>query len=138
MTIHALREKTPYLRLATFSLLASVLLGGCLGGGGGTDGTDVVGKRKTVVAPSTSGSAALVWTMPTTNTDGSALVDLQGFNVYMGDTAQNLARVASVAGSQTNYTVSSLAAGTHYFAVTAYNAAGAESDFSNIGSKATY
>jgi hypothetical protein len=35
----------------------------------------------------------------------------------------------------TLYVVDNLAAGTHYFAVTAYNTAGAESDRSAVGSK---
>jgi hypothetical protein len=63
------------------------------------------------------------------------LTNLQGFNIYMGSSATNLARVANVAANQTNYNKTALAAGTYYFAVSAYSTSGSESALSNVANK---
>jgi hypothetical protein len=56
--------------------------------------------------------------------------------VYHGATPTSLRSVAQVSGvSSTIYTVGQLGAGTHYFAVSAITATGAESALSQIGSK---
>lgn len=74
-------------------------------------------------------SAVLAWTAPTQNTDGSDLTDLAGYKVYHGITATALTDVVSVGVSTpTEYTFSALTEGPHYFAVSAVNAAGVESD----------
>jgi hypothetical protein len=89
-----------------------------------------------VTQPQPSGTAALSWTAPTQNTDGSALTDLAGYRVYYGTSASALNQVVVVPGSASvSYTFSQLARGTHYFAVTAYNTAGTESAMSAVGSK---
>jgi len=89
------------------------------------------------VAQLNVGTAALSWSAPTQNTDGSTLTDLAGYKVYHGTSATALNEVITVQGAgNTAYTFSQLAAGTHYFAVTAYTFSGAESSFSVTGSKA--
>ena len=86
------------------------------------------------VSPAPATSAKLTWTAPATNTDGTPLTDLAGYNVYYGASAGNYTTKINV-GNVTTVTVSNLAAGTYYFAVTAYSSAGQESGYSNVGSK---
>jgi hypothetical protein len=83
-----------------------------------------------------TGSATVSWTPPTTNTDGSALTDLASYRVAYGRAADALSESATVdnAGLST-YTLDGLSQGTWYFAVIAVNAAGVESDISNVASK---
>lgn len=87
-------------------------------------------------APALSGSALLDLTVPTQNTDGSALTDLAGVRVYYGTAPTSLTQVVQLAGSTvSSYTVSNLASGTWYFAATAYTSVGTESALSAIVSK---
>jgi Fibronectin type III domain len=73
-------------------------------------------------------AVTLTWTVPTANTDGSALVDLVGWTVRYGTDAANLSMIRLVNGaSTTTLTIDGLAAGTYYFDVKARNAAGIES-----------
>jgi hypothetical protein len=89
-----------------------------------------------VTQPAPTGTAALSWTMPTQNTDGSTLSDLAGYRVYRGASASALNEITVVAGAtSTSYTFNQLASGTHYFAVAAYNINGVESTLSAVGSK---
>jgi hypothetical protein len=75
----------------------------------------------------------LRWDPPTTYTDGAALA-VAGYRLHYG--AAPSAYTASIdVGSASTYTFSGLAAGTYYFSVTAYDAAGNESVFSNEVSK---
>ncbi len=63
--------------------------------------------------------------------------DLAGYKIYVG-TAPGVYGTPIVIGPQTEYTITGLADGTtYYIAVTAYNTAGLESDFSNEVSKTT-
>jgi hypothetical protein len=81
------------------------------------------------------GSATLEWIAPTKNTDGSALTNLAGFRIVYGTSATALSQTIQVASAAT-YTVTNLDAATWFFAVKAYNSAGAESVASNVASKA--
>ena len=89
----------------------------------------------TVTAP-TNGSATLSWTPPTENTDGSAITNLAGFRIQYGTSAGALTQTIEVnnAGLAT-YVVTGLASGSWFFAVRAYNTAGAESANSSVVSK---
>jgi hypothetical protein len=83
-----------------------------------------------------TGTAALSWTTPVEYIDGSVLADLAGYRVYHGTRADALNEIIAVPGAaSTSYTFTQLASGTHYFAVAAYNSAGAESSLSGVGSK---
>jgi hypothetical protein len=81
---------------------------------------------------STGGSAAVTWSVPTQNTDGTALTDLSGYRIFYGTSPSALTRSVDVSGSATtSRTVTGLGQGTYYFAVAAVNAAGVASDVSN-------
>jgi hypothetical protein len=84
-----------------------------------------------------SGSDVTVsWTSPSQNTDGSPLNDLHGYRVRYGTSPTNLSRSTDVPNaSATSVAISGLTSGTWYFAVTALNAAGIESDLSNLATK---
>jgi hypothetical protein len=83
-----------------------------------------------------NGSATVSWSAPTQNTDGSALTNLAGFNIYYGTSATNLNQSVQLANpGLTTYALGNLAPGTWYFSVNAYTTVGAESAISNIASK---
>jgi len=89
-----------------------------------------------IVTEVANGSATVSWNAPTQNTDGSALTNLAGFNIYYGTSATNLGQSVQIASpGLTTYALGNLAPGTWYFAVNAYTAAGAESALSSIASK---
>jgi len=82
------------------------------------------------------GSATLSWTPPTQNTDGSALADLTGYNLYYGTSSTTMTnKVAITNAGLTSYVVGNLGTGTYYFAISAYSSTGVESAMSNVGSK---
>jgi hypothetical protein len=84
-----------------------------------------------------NGSATVGWNAPTQNTDGSALTNLAGFNIYYGTSATTLNQSVHLANpGLTTYALGNLAPGTWYFAVNAYTTTGAESAISSIASKA--
>jgi hypothetical protein len=83
-----------------------------------------------------NGAATLSWTAPTRRTDGSPLTDLAGFKVYWGRRSGSFPNTADVGNPGiTTYVVDNLSSGTWYFATTAYDANGLESDYSNVASK---
>jgi hypothetical protein len=83
-------------------------------------------------------SATLVWNPPTTNADGTPLVDLAGYKVYYGTSSLNYPWNVDV-GNVTTYTIDTLTPEvTYFFAVTAYDTSGNESEFSNEVSLARY
>lgn len=73
-------------------------------------------------------SITLSWAAPTENTDGSALTNLSGFNIYYGNSATAMTQKVSIntVGLLT-YVVGNLAAGTWYFQVVAVNSSGVQS-----------
>jgi hypothetical protein len=77
--------------------------------------------------------AALSWTAPTQNTDGSTLTNLAGFRIYYGTDATALDSMVQITGaSTTSYVVGSLSSGTYFFAIKSYNITGTESDLSGV------
>ena len=75
----------------------------------------------------------LTRTSPTLNTNGTTVTDLAGYRIYYGSTSTQLNQVVTVAGAAvTEYAFSELAAGTWYFAVTAYNSDDVESGLSAV------
>jgi hypothetical protein len=88
------------------------------------------------VTQTPTGTAALSWSVPTQNTDGSPITNLVGFTIMYGTSPSALTQTINVASpTTTTYVVSSLSSGTWYFVVQAYNTAGVESGPSNTGSK---
>ncbi|HHL39593.1 MAG TPA: hypothetical protein ENJ37_03710 [Deltaproteobacteria bacterium] len=114
---------------ALFVVAASLLLlaQGC-GGDGGSAGTSTAAPEGAAAA---TGSVTLVWSAPATNTDGTPVADLAGYNIYYGASPGDYTAFRD-AGNVTSYTLDGLNSGAKYFfAVTAYNEAGYESDYSN-------
>jgi hypothetical protein len=70
-----------------------------------------------------AGDVTLAW-------DANTDANLAGYKVYFGIASRQYGTPID-AGLQTSYTVTGLAAGTYYFAVTAYSTSGQESGFSN-------
>jgi len=116
-------------------------LAGCGGSAAGSDTGTVLAPPPTsspAPAPSPSPPApttyavTVLWEVPSSNTDGSALTDISGYRVHYGTSPANLAQSDLVAGAgSTSHVVDGLAAGTYYFAVTVVNSLGVESAASN-------
>jgi hypothetical protein len=84
----------------------------------------------TAGASTSVGSVSLAWTPPTQNEDGSPLVDLKGYKIHYGKESNSYTETISVTNpGLTRYVLDSLPTGKVYIAMTAYNAAGAESTF---------
>jgi Fibronectin type III domain len=91
-------------------------------------GTVASNDKSTTPVKTTTGSATLDWTPPTENSDGSVLSNLAGYTVYYGTSPTSLTQSVKVTNpGLTAYTVTDLASGTWYFAVTAYSSTGIES-----------
>jgi hypothetical protein len=100
-----------------------------------TDSASLPAFSITVNAPVT-GNATLSWTPPTQNTDGSTITNLAGFRINYGTSSGQLNQIIEISNPGiATYVVSGLNAGTWFFAVRAYNDAGAESVISNVASK---
>jgi len=81
--------------------------------------------------PAAASNVTLSWTPPLENTDGSMLTDLAGYRILYGNSANNLNRTVNIpVPGVTAYVIEGLAAGTWYFAVRAFSAAGIESALS--------
>lgn len=128
---HLLQRKTPGFHAFVLAavLIAVSALTGC--GSGGVSPAAV--QPSGGVQPAT-GSATLTWSPPSTYADGTPLTDLAGFKVYYG-TAPGVYQSINV-GATDSYEVTGLAVGqTYYFTVTAYDASGSESNYSDVISK---
>ena len=76
-------------------------------------------------------SVTLSWEPPTENTDGTPLVNLSGYKIHYGNESGAYSTTIPVDNAGvTRYVIDGLGSGTYYFAVTAYSASGAESDYS--------
>jgi hypothetical protein len=116
---------------AVLLLVALIIVSFSLFGCGGAVSTTEVPPQ--YVAPA-EGSATLTWVAPSTNEDGTPLTNLAGYKVYYGSTPGIFTSVD--VGYANSYQVAGLTKGqTYYFAVTAYDTNGNESDYSTIVSK---
>lgn len=87
-------------------------------GGGGTGGS---GSADTVT---------LQWNPPTTNANGTPLLDLEGYRVYYGQKSGTYTYIIDVKDSDT-VVIGGLSSGHWCFVATAYDTSGNESDYSN-------
>lgn len=114
------------------------LMAGC-GGGGGSETTGLTASSSSTSGTSIgsgAGEATLSWEAPTTSADGSALTDLAGFRIYYG-TASPVSKAQGIdVGNTTEHTLIGFNQGTYYFAVTAYDTEGNESELSGEVNKA--
>ncbi len=76
-------------------------------------------------------STPVVWAAPMTNTNGSELTDLAGYNLYYGTEPGAYNQVLPVRDAQQTNLALMLDPGTYYMAMTAYDLEGNESLFSN-------
>jgi hypothetical protein len=84
-----------------------------------------------LVKPVRTGSVSLSWQPPTQREDGSALTNLAGYRLFYGRQPGEYANQVRIRNPGiTRYVVDDLAAGTWYFVMTAFDADGLESDFS--------
>jgi Putative Ig domain len=78
-----------------------------------------------------TGSVDLAWIPPTENTDGSALVNLNGYKIYYGNSSKNYTTTITVSNpGLTSYVIESLPPGTYFFSVTATTSSGIQSGYS--------
>jgi hypothetical protein len=99
-------------------------LSGC--GGGSVSGSDVT------VVDRGDGTALASWFSPDQNTDGSTLTDLAGYRIYYGNAPgdyDNTITIDSIGMS--SYLIESLDGSDWYFAMTAFNSLGIESNYSD-------
>jgi hypothetical protein len=89
-----------------------------------------------VTSQPSTGMAALSWTKPTTNTNGSPLLNLAGYRIHYGARRDALSQSIVVFDpATTSYTLQGLASGTWYFAISACTTAGTSSTLSAVVSK---
>lgn len=116
--------------------MVAAALNGCGGGNDAStaDSTGATGSSSPSPLPSNSTSAVtLSWAAPTENTDGSALTNLAGFDIYYGSTATAMTQKISISTvGMLTYVITDLSAGTWYFEVLAVNASGVESNPSGV------
>lgn len=80
--------------------------------------------------------ATLHWEMPTENTNGTPLTDLQGYTIVYGESPGSMNQWVQISDiGTTSYVLSGLTPGTWYFAVLSYTASGVNSALSNVVSK---
>ena len=84
--------------------------------------------------PTISKTSTITWLPPTENTDGSAITELNSYNIYYGTSPSDLANKIEVNNpSITEYVIEDLDSNTtYYFAVTAVSNQNMESTFSNV------
>ena len=78
-----------------------------------------------------NGVVQLSWVAPTENVDGSALTDLAGFKIYFGLQSGGYLDSIDVSGSTITQFDLTVPMGTYYLAMTALDADGNESAYSN-------
>ena len=84
------------------------------------------------VVENATGTISVTWRPPTQNEDGSSLIDLAGYVIHYGMTSgvyDNEIRIENP--GLTSYVIEGLVAGTYYVAMTSFNSAGVESDYSS-------
>lgn len=99
-----------------------------------TDGTATASTNSFSVAvvQTTTGTATLSWLAPEMNSDGSALTDLSGYRIYYGNAPGQYDHELEISDAATmSAVIDNLTTGSWYFAATALNSQGLESDLSN-------
>jgi len=91
-----------------------------------------------IVLPPPDTTARLTWDAPATRADGSQLqpAELAGYTVYVGASSETLTPQVEINDpAKTEHTFTDLSASTYYYAVSARNKYGDESDLSLVVSK---
>jgi hypothetical protein len=115
----------PFASSAQVSLVnTTVYAQGSSGSGGSSTGGSGGGGSTT-----TTGSLSLRWTAPSARSDGSglALSEIGGYKIYYGTSRGNYSGIYNQTnGAATSATVSNLASGTYYLAMSTYDTSGRE------------
>jgi hypothetical protein len=117
------------LKVMLLSLSVLSLFAGCSGG----SGSSVNMSNPLGIGGNGGGDyVTLSWAAPKSNEDGSPLNDLKGYKIYYGTSSRDYAYSIDV-GIHNGVAIASvsLSPGIWYFAVTAYDISGNESDYSN-------
>lgn len=88
-----------------------------------------------LTSPAFGADITLSWDAPTTNADGTPLIDLAGYKVYVGSASGSYNAEAIDVGNVLTKTLINFCEGTYYFVATAYDLTGNESEYSNEVSK---
>lgn len=89
------------------------------------------GSAVAMISVSISDTVSLNWQAPTQNTDGTALTDLSGYRIYYGLRSGAYTDSVLVGAAATTSHALQLESGEYYFAMTALDADGNESGYSN-------
>ncbi len=82
------------------------------------------------------GFVTVNWASPTQNTDGSALTNHAGFNIYYGTSLDDYSNQITINNpGVTTYVIENLTPNTWYFVITAFNSSGDESEFSSSATR---
>ena len=81
---------------------------------------------------------SLAWEAPASNTDGTELTDLAGYNLYYGTEPGQYSQVRSVRDPSQTELELPVEPGTYYLAMTAYDMTGNESELSNEITRVIY
>jgi hypothetical protein len=102
---------------------------------GATDGmlTSFLPPFRITVLPFGDASVTLSWTIPSTNEDGTPLTDLAGFTAYYGATTGSYSHSTTIDNpGVTSLFLENFSYGhTYYFAITAFDESGNESEYSD-------
>ena len=93
--------------------------------------TGTGGNAVSMLTISVNGVLQLSWVAPTENVDGSPLTDLAGYKIYYGTQAQNYPDWTDVSDASATQFELTLPMGTYYVTMTALDADGNESVYSN-------
>src|SRR6187551_2427126 len=113
----------PVLTWSTNPVAKSCVASGGWSGTKAASGTQTLSAiNGTLTCSWNSGSAVVAWNAPTTNTDGSTLVNLAGYRVYYGTSSSSFPQSVTVNNvAALNASITPLTAGTWYFKVRALN-----------------
>lgn len=117
----------PIRRLAGWAAVAALVAGACV--------PDAPGGEDSVTGPVDGElSVTLAWDPPSEDEQGYDLDDLEGFRLYHGTEELLRPENAEVIelGAETRHTLRGLEPGVHYFAVTALDSNGNESEMSEV------
>lgn len=89
------------------------------------------GSALQMISVAVVGPVAVSWVAPQENVDGSQLTDLAGYRIYYGESSRTYSDMVEVGNSTATSHTLSLASGDYYVAMTALDADGNESGYSN-------